>query len=740
MSNKVHPGTGNQIAGWQYDKRRWPSSDNDYTTNVPSLTNADLSGIDSSNYQSGVGPNDQCKVLSLLDLLSIGFTNRRIPVVKNGFWYDHEKEYYLYSDYIHSQYALAGNVTSGCNYVDLVEYPKEGVPILGRIYLWDSINEEYLIYKNYERKLHLSGTKPTPTSNRLSTWDNNSKQVIFANIDSSLDEFTVIYDGFTLPRILFNKAVGIVVGNNVSVGNDLLTLELVGTADGTDKNLFNTKYSPLDKTQSIEVFTYTTNINSYQQWTTRLNTSLVHTGHECIIDTDLGTVQFGSVSDGDVIPPANAKVLIRYTATAEITYESNDSNMHLTAYNKKADVNPISHTNNRGFLIIKRQEDKIFNIALACDAPLISPDVYGPVDIGSILTKLTATVTKKNGNPIENTNVVFTILDTPITGNFTNGTGSINTYTNHLGKAIAYYNPPNSIDQISEIIPLSQFSTSGGNTILTTTSMKVSSSMNETFLYSVWKDDPFQGIDIGDQATLDSGLLTTELSDFYKQFFIDNEIFGPTGIDPDTGEPSGLLQSGASWWENRRRLFSYILTPVSYNRALRNGRKQIVATWSSSALDPHFHETGAFIPLAPTSVVNVGTAVQNDIHYNGVTLTAPGTGDLDSYMVISTANLTIQASAYDEFLDKIIYSNIITIELKIPDALNGTYNITDINSVPPNTVPYILNTGDNGKILPLGFKVRQTGNTLASAIQAVTYIDINQPASINLTFNVDIIQ
>lgn len=732
----AHPGTGKQIVGWEYDSRTWPSDDNDNVAVMPALSNADLSLISKEDFQSGIGSGEDCKVESIEDTLISGFIRNWYPKVKHGTWYDQDRPYYLYADFHRSQYALFANIMSGVSFIDMAELPKEGVPILARIYIWNETEEEYLTYINFERKVHFTGLKTTPTSPRLSTWNSNSKQVIFGNIDTTKNEFILLYDGYTIPRILFNNNVLTTIGSTVSSGADLVALETLGTTSGADKIYFHTKYTPIDKTQTVEVYTYTTDIDTYQLWTCRLNGTLTHSGHECTVDTDLGIVEFGGTTSGDVVPPANATVLIRYTYTAEVIYETQDTNELHTAFNLNGDVNPLTRTNNRGFIIINRNEEIPMNVVLTADEPLISANLYGPVDIGNQLIPIHATVTTGNGTPVEHIKVTFDITNTIATGHFTNGTNIISTYTNDKGIATTYYDTPASIDDVSEFIPIAQYSTTGGNTILTTALINVSATQREVFLYSVWKDDPYQGINIGSQATLDSALLTTQLSDYYKQFFIDESIYGPTGLDPGTGLPEGLLQSGASWWENRRRILTKILTPVSYNRAVRNGRKQIVATWSSTALDPHYHETGAFVPLQPTSIVNTGPSA-NAIHYNGVVLTAPGTGDLDGYLLISPTAVSIKATVYDQFSDKTITSNTITVQLKISDALNGTVFIDDINAIPANTVPYVLNSGDNGKILPLGFKIRQTGNTLASAIQAVTYIDMNPQAIRNITFNVD---
>lgn len=739
--NKVHPGTGKLIEGWQYDKRSWPSEDNDYTTKISALTNVDLSEVDEENFQSGIGSGEDCKVKELNDELHTGFIKNRIPKVNHGAWFDHSKEYYLYSDYIRSQYPLFGILMTGLSYVDMAEFPKEGVPITARTYTWDADQEEYATFIDYKKQVYFTGSKPTPTSARLSTWNPNTKTIITGNIDDVKNEFVLLYEGYSTPRIVFNKDVIVAVGENVVSGANLLNLEEMGLADGSNNQIFHTKYSPLDKTQDIEVFTYTSDINTYQEWTVRLNEELTGSGFECKVDSDLGIIQFGNTDDGDVIPPDTAHVLVRYSYTVDVSYETPDTNFIHSARNKQAEVNPMLRFNDRGFIFIGRSEEIPASISLEADAELISLNSYGPADIGNALVALRATVLTGAGNPVEHARVTFELLDTPNIGNFTNGIGEIDTFTNESGVATGYYNTPNSIDDVSEFIPIAQYATSAGNTILTTQNIKVSTTQREVFLYSVWKDDPFQGIDIGDNDDLDAGLITPELSDFYKDFFTEDEIYGPTGLDSGSGDPSGALQTGASWWENRRRLLQALMTPTSYNRALRNGRKQIIAHWDATALDPHYDLAGAFVPLAPTTIVNIGPdATDNTVQYTGVVLTAPGTGDLDGYLLISPSNVSVRAFVYDEFSDKIIYSNTIDIQLRIPPALNGTVYIDDFNNIPANTVPYVLNSGDNGKMIPLGFKIRQTGVTLASAIQGVTYLDINEPAILNITFNIDKIE
>ena len=97
--------------------------------------------------------------------------------------------------------------------------------------------------------------------------------------------------------------------------------------------------------------------------------------------------------------------------------------------------------------------------------------------------------------------------------------------------------------------------------------------------------------------------------------------------------------------------------------------------------------------------------------------------------------MRIQAQTVNTITGAIIKSNIIEIQLAIPDALNGTKFIDDINTLPSGLVPYILDASNNDTILPLGWKLK-SGITLASALNAVTYVDINYLPELSMTFTI----
>lgn len=730
--NTKHPGTGNYIKGWQWDSRTWPSTENDYSSTIPTIIHPDLSNIDDENFQSGIGNPDDLEVLSIDNILRSGVVENWSPRINHGYFYQFRDQNFLYSDAVRVEYpTISGVTTSGYSHLILHEYPKNNAPVQARSWIWNSSTDEYVIDQLYNKKVKFTGRHPTLTTARLSTFDDDREQILWNNIDIVKNEFVIINSGDANPYVIFNKNVHRTIGTSVNIGSDLLNLEIIGVSSGVDKQQFHTKYSPIDTTTFVELFTYATTA-SWQQWSIVHSGVLVHSGHKVKLDPDLGIFYFGASNEGDAIPTSGHNIAVRYSTTAEIVYEPENTTNLIIASDKQANLNPISKINNKGFIVLRGNETFPAHITLKANLPTISLNTYGPQDIGSQYLKLTATVTSKTGEAQEGFPVKFYLLDTPSIGLFTNGLSSISSVTDEDGEAFAFYNPPKTIDDISELITISGngFGVSGGNTTLTTHNLKVTSKLDDIYLYKVWKDDPVTGIPLGNQVDIDNGIITTAMVSFYQSFFDDEDIFGPTGLDP-------IATSGTASWEQRHRIITGLITPKNYNRLLRNGRKQIVSVFDTSAIDPHINEYGAYRPLLPNLVTKISDRSYN-VKYNGIVLSTPESGDLDSYLLISPCDIMIRASVYDEINDKTLYSDAITVKLHIPNKLNGTINIDNVNTLPSGIVPYIL-TGSqhNGRILPLGFRLKSSGVTFAAAIGGVTYVDINPKSELMMSFNID---
>lgn len=733
--NEPHPGTGNLIQGWRWDDRTFPSSDNDYASVVPTIQNPILSGIDKTNFQSGIGNPNDLNLVGINNILRSGIIENWSPEINHGYYYEYRTRDYLYSDAVRVDYPSVSGVTmSGYSHMVLSEHQKTTAPLQSRSWEWDPSIDEYKIDTEYEKKINFTGRRTSLTTARLPTFDPLQEKILWNNIDTSKDEFIVIYSGNNKPYVVFNHNIHRVIGGPVISGSDLLNLELLGISSGVEKQSFHTRWSPIDKSGSIQLFTYP-NTSSWTQWNVIQSGTYTSIGNQVKVDPDLGIFSFGAANEGNHIPVSGHNIAVRYSTTAAIEYEPEYTTDSIVAMDKQANVNPIAKVNNRGFILLRKNEAFPAHISLTVSLPQISLNVYGPQDIGSQFLKATATVTSKTGELLEGFPVTFYLLDNPSIGKFTNGLSIVSSVTNVDGQAFAYYNPPKSIDEISELITVSGYSVSGGNTIFHTTTIKITNNVHNIYLYKVWKDDPVLGIDLGNQSAIDAGYITSGLQTFYQSFFSDESIFGTLGLDHTTN----LTISGIADWEQRHRIVNGLLTPKNYNRLLRNGRKQIVSVFDTTAIDPHVNEYGALVPLQPNTVTNVSNRTYNTT-YNSMVLTAPGTGDLDAYLLISPCDVLMNASVYDEINDITLYSNTITTQLHIPDYLNGTININDVNTLPSGIVPFLL-TGvqHNGRILPLGFRLKSNGVTFGSAIGGVTYVDINPKPDLMMSFNVDII-
>lgn len=223
-------------------------------------------------------------------------------------------------------------------------------------------------------------------------------------------------------------------------------------------------------------------------------------------------------------------------------------------------------------------------------------------------------------------------------------------------------------------------------------------------------------------------------------FFTEDPVFsgwnerieGQTGL----GDPELSTGNINQIWEARHRLLLGLITPQEYNRDLRNGRKQIVSVWDEDAVHPRTGALGAFAPLQATDITYSGA--NTILTFSGVVLDLPG-GDLDGYFVVSDPAVDFKATTYNSQIGQNIESNEITINMQVPDSLNGTYLIEDINDVPTNLVSWALNsTIHEGRRLPLGLRLRTSGATIASALNGVTYLDINKPVSQGFGFRVQL--
>src|SRR3972149_11675714 len=145
-----HPETGNRIEGFTWDNLRWPNPEilNNREV-VPTSFDPPRTGISKKHWQAGVG--------SLHELAIQEFHRRRVdsrdrwvPVVKHGYFYIDNVQYFMFSDGAWTEYiditdvATVGPVgdTATWNKKQLGATPSGEAPIYIRQYLRDSVTGE----------------------------------------------------------------------------------------------------------------------------------------------------------------------------------------------------------------------------------------------------------------------------------------------------------------------------------------------------------------------------------------------------------------------------------------------------------------------------------------------------------------------------------------------------------------------------------------------------------------------
>ena len=161
------------------------------------------------------------------------------------------------------------------------------------------------------------------------------------------------------------------------------------------------------------------------------------------------------------------------------------------------------------------------------------------------------------------------------------------------------------------------------------------------------------------------------------------------------------------------------------------GKKTIITTFDSDALNPHTYEDGALVPMQPAIIENVG-GTEYDLIYDTSSYSIPlPSGILNSYMVVAPCSISLQASVYNSKINRTIYSNEIEVQLDIPPYAKGLWELELLNSLQLNEISSLITTAMEGKKVPLGFRIKSSNVTLAAALGGVTFLDINREFNTN---------
>jgi len=301
------------IKGWFFDRRRWVDDDNIKTRNpgyVGDLVPKTLDQLIDTQWRSGVGPGNDCKLLYLIRNANDGLW-KWSPVVNHGWYYSHHEEYYLWAEHTVT-HPLISNFIEGFDFTEdfivLNDTPKMGPPIRATIFRREA-DYSALPYR-YAYDTPAFRGSIISAGERADTLDANGYP-IYANVDNfHHDE---IYYHSDTGRLYFNSNFAFEVcpftKEDVKARGVAFAAEWMDTvlATGSPLQQHYLQYFPVSpplvspgSDQFLYVLTWDT--NSFTDWTLADNNEpFFHGPTDRIywVDYDLGIIKFGGYKAPD---------------------------------------------------------------------------------------------------------------------------------------------------------------------------------------------------------------------------------------------------------------------------------------------------------------------------------------------------------------------------------------------------------------------------------------------------------
>lgn len=721
------PATGNTIKGFEFDETVWAADTlvNNHTK-IPVVWDSHLG----QDRVSGIGDDEDCLVENI-EIEYLGQpddqedTDFWSPRINHGYFYDTQSEFYLFSDDSITvyprvdQYHISDTdiTISGGNYLDLEFNPKSGIPVLARTYRWDSNTGSYLIDDIAYKVDEFSSTA---TDNSLITVMNDS--IFWDNLSLGKKEF-ITQD----LRFIFNQqvstSVGRIIPNLLSYNDDELeATESVATTLNQSNERHHLQYSPVDRYAPIQIFLES--VGTTIEYTV-VEEFTVGGTEEVIIDYDLGILRFGTDEAGGV-PPVGYTIHASYNKTMAVEYEPEYSRDYLLGKDT-SNTNPINKFTADGFIFLKSKSQDIESLILSAELPEISENYFGPTYIGNSFSRIVGTVLDTEGLPVEGQRVRFEILSGFPTVNFSGDSIAFG-ISNSDGEAKTILTPPRTITDVGGVT----------DTVLSVSGLDALQiegytppSLNESlFVFAIHTTDDILGIPKADLLTFYEDYIQEQetLSSQTKGPLIDIDISNFGSFSWISGAFEDFIK-----WEILHRAYFDLQTPTTYEVGdIRTGKKTIVSELDATAVNPHTGTTPAFVPLQPSTyeLTESGVLLSFDSTLPAIGATYKG------YLVTGPILVTLRASTINERDQKTIYSNEIDILIDINDSAKGLQLIDTINSMPSGLLnnAHFWDSEVDGLehvqitasgLLPIGWRLRSPGITLASALDGITFLDIN---------------
>lgn len=146
-----HPGTLNKISGWEWDQRRWASKEEiQGLALAPTLWDAESTGLDDDFFQSGIGYGQDVMTVDIEHKPLDNNLRGWVPTVNFGNYFVNQHPWFLYSDWALYLTMETANVSASKQYIDLPLLSLATVPITVARYRFDQNENAYVVHSLFE--------------------------------------------------------------------------------------------------------------------------------------------------------------------------------------------------------------------------------------------------------------------------------------------------------------------------------------------------------------------------------------------------------------------------------------------------------------------------------------------------------------------------------------------------------------------------------------------------------------
>lgn len=381
------------------------------------------------------------------------------------------------------------------------------------------------------------------------------------------------------------------------------------------------------------------------------------------------------------------RMFVGYRAVPRVECEVTDYSYRTANKSSWLDIAPARNVQTNNILQIFSADLALAELTLETDSPLIGGNIYGPVYYGTDTSRLTATATDNQGNPLADLDVTIEILGGG-TGKLGESAGSFTSRTNSIGQIYTSYNVP--LADIEQTV--TSVSVAAGDTTINGLRVDPGVSAEEIWTFQILKHDDIVGT-IGLQDTVTAGNITGEVLPFGQVSIICNSLL----LDEDyLGGLARLENAGGEvvWREithlettqinntttskvyldfavvdEDKTVNFFKREAVKWKATQLNGVRRILYQWNAGYEHPVTGDPGAYAPIHPGSITSTS------ITFDSIVLPDPEpeslSHNLGGYAVIAPEVVRVRAKARDPISGRIIYSNVIRLKVQLPPYLTG---------------------------------------------------------------------